>query len=227
MKKAKVMYKGWVIEEVDLDTIISISESSAKIIDSEGREFLSDSGLPVHAHDFANDRWSIRRFNITLAFLEKHIPGGSTILDLGTVNGLGNFLASKGYKVTNTQGEDFDYIRPLDLWPYGRHDAITAFEIFEHLIDPFCLLRSLPDRRLVASVPLRLWFTPAYRGRDGNLAGRHYHEFEDWQFLWLLDKAGWRVVDSIKITSPSFTLGLRTLLRWATPRYLFVYAEKK
>ena len=26
-----------------------------------------------------------------------------------------------------------------------------------------------------------------------NIRDRHYHEFEDWQFDWLLEKSGWQV----------------------------------
>ena len=39
-------------------------------------------------------------------------------------------------------------------------------------------------------VPLNLWFASAYRNKT-DLWDRHYHEFEDWQFDWLLEKAGW------------------------------------
>jgi hypothetical protein len=27
---------------------------------------------------------------------------------------------------------------------------------------------------------------------------RHYHEFEDWQLDWLLEKTGWKIIDSQK-----------------------------
>ena len=56
--------------------------------------------------------------------------------------------------------------------------------------------------------------------------GRHFHEFEDWQFDWLLEKAGGRVVRSEKWTSPSRVLGFRPLLRRITPRYYAVEAER-
>ncbi|MBT8179158.1 MAG: methyltransferase, partial [Eudoraea sp.] len=56
---------------------------------------------------------------------------------------------------------------------------------------------------------------------------RHYHEFEAWQFDWLLDKAGWKIKDSSKWTNPAGKLGFRPLLRLFTPRYYIVYAERK
>ncbi|TFG72809.1 MAG: methyltransferase, partial [Flavobacteriales bacterium] len=56
---------------------------------------------------------------------------------------------------------------------------------------------------------------------------RHYHEFEDWQFNWLLDKAGWEVIATEKFTNPIKKVGLRPLLRSFTPRYYLVLAKRK
>ena len=55
---------------------------------------------------------------------------------------------------------------------------------------------------------------------------RHYHEFEDWQFDWLLEKAGWNIKKRQKWTSPISKIGIRPILRKFTPRYYAVYAEK-
>ena len=55
----------------------------------------------------------------------------------------------------------------------------------------------------------------------------HYHEFEDWQFDWLLEKAGWEIKARKKWTNPTNKIGFRPILRWFTPRYYIVYAEKK
>ena len=41
-------------------------------------------------------------------------------------------------------------------------DLITSFEIFEHMLAPFNILRELKTDKLIASVPLKLWFTDAY-----------------------------------------------------------------
>ena len=55
---------------------------------------------------------------------------------------------------------------------------------------------------------------------------RHYHEFEDWQLDWLLEKTGWKIMDRKKWTNPVKKFGLRPLLRKFTNRYYIVYAEK-
>jgi hypothetical protein len=180
--------------------------------------------FPIHRDDFLHDRWSLRRYNLTLAFIEKHISEGSNILDLGTENGLGNFISEAGYNVVNTRGEDFD-TDYKELRSYKLVDAVTALEVLEHLMSPLQVLQNVPGKKLIASVPLRLWFAPAFKNKN-NPAGWHYHEFEQWQFDWLLEKAGWEIVDRAKYTSPSFALGFRTLLRWVTPRIYIVYAER-
>jgi hypothetical protein len=55
---------------------------------------------------------------------------------------------------------------------------------------------------------------------------RHYHEFEDWQLDWLLEKTGWKIIDRMKFTHPVKKLVFVPLLRWFTNRYYLVYAEK-
>ena len=105
-------------------------------------------------------------------------------------------------------------------------EVVTAFEILEHLVAPFNVLRAIPGDKLLASVPLRLWFASAYRSRTDPW-DRHYHEFEDWQFDWLLEKAGWQVKDRLQWTHPVRKIGFRPLLRRFTPRYYLVYAERK
>jgi hypothetical protein len=65
---------------------------------------------------------------------------------------------------------------------------------------------------------------PAYSKTD--MWDRHYHEFEDWQLDWLLEKTGWKIIDSQKWTNPVNKFGIRPLLRYFTNRYYIVYAEK-
>ena len=165
-----------------------------------------------------------KRYRETLTFLEKHIPKTSTILDLGVQNPFSTIMMDKGYDVTNTSGEDLD----IDLKAVinTSTDVITAFEIFEHLIAPFNILRAIKANKLVATVPLRLWFSSAYRSKTDSW-DRHYHEFEDWQFDWLLEKAGWEIKDRKKWTHPVKKIGVRPILRYFTPRYYAVYAERK
>lgn len=182
--------------------------------------------FPKGSIDFPQDRWHLRRYELTMIFLRKHVPAGSYILDLGTENALSDIMKSQGYDVINTSGEDLDFGVDLSRQPsviFDTPDVVTAFEILEHLVNPFGLLRDLKCQRLVVSVPLRLWFAKSYN-RDKN--DRHFHEFEPWQFDWLLEKAGWKILDRELHTSPTFKLGFRSILRWITPRWLFVYAER-
>ena len=165
-----------------------------------------------------------KRFERTLSFLQNHISTEESILDLGIENPFSKLMVEKGYSVENTQGEDLD----LDFTVVINSNAkvVTAFEIFEHLVAPFNVLRKIKAKKLVASIPLKLWFSPAYRSPTDPW-DRHYHEFEDWQFDWLLEKSGWIIKDRAKWTNPVKKIGLRPLLRNFTPRYYVVYAERK
>ena len=164
-----------------------------------------------------------KRFQHTLSFLEKHISKEESILDLGIENPFSKIMTDEGFSVENTKGEDLD----LDYSSVQNSTAsvVTAFEIFEHLIAPFNVLRELKANKLVASIPMRLWFSPAYRSKTDRW-DRHYHEFEDWQFDWLLEKAGWEIKDTAKWTNPVKKIGIRPILRSFTPRYYIVYAER-
>ncbi len=164
-----------------------------------------------------------KRYKYTFQFLETHISKTSKILDLGVKNPFTELMLGHGYTVENTKGEDLD----LDTSTIEQSNAnvITAFEIFEHLLSPFTVLKSIKANRLVASVPLKLWFSSAYRSKTDKW-DRHYHEFEDWQFNWLLEKAGWKIIATEKWTNPTKKIGVRPILRWFTPRYYIVYAER-
>ena len=126
--------------------------------------------------------------------------------------------------MTNTSGEDLDL--NTTAVKNTTVDAVTAFEIFEHLLAPFNVLKAIETDKLVASIPLKLWFSPAYQSKTDKW-DRHYHEFEDWQFDWLLEKAGWEIKKREKFTHPVKKLGFRPILRLFTPRYYLVYAERK
>ena len=164
-----------------------------------------------------------KRFKHTIEFLKAHITTSETILDLGVVNPFTTIMQEHGFYVENTKGEDLD----IDSSAILNSDAnvLTAFEIFEHLLSPFTVLKSIKTDKLVASVPLKLWFSSAYRSKT-DMLDRHYHEFEDWQFDWLLEKAGWKIIDRQKWTNPTKKIGIRPILRWFTPRYYIVYAER-
>ena len=164
-----------------------------------------------------------KRYRHTLEFLQEHVPAPASILDLGVRNPFSEIMEKAGYSVANTSGEDLD----LDTRAVSSTEAevVTAFEIFEHLLAPFNVLKEMKAGKLVASIPLRLWFSPAYRSKT-DLWDRHFHEFEDWQFDWLLQKSGWEIKARHKWTNPVNRIGLRPLLRRFTPRYYIVDAER-
>ena len=118
-----------------------------------------------------------------------------------------------------------DYEKAKEIVKNYDVDAITAFEIFEHLIAPFNILNEIKSTKLIASVPLNLWFAKAYKSSTDKW-DRHYHEFEDWQFDWLLEKSNWKIEKKEKWTSPIKKIGFRPILRTFTPRYYIVYATK-
>lgn len=165
-----------------------------------------------------------KRYSKTLNFLQKSVPEPAKILDLGVENPFTEIMRKSGYEVSNTFGEDLDL--NIESLKNSTADLVTAFEIFEHLLAPFNVLREIKAKKLVATVPLRLWFSPAYQNKNDE-RDRHFHEFEDWQFDWLLEKAGWKIKNREKWTNPVKKIGIRPLLRNITPRYYAVYAERK
>ncbi len=164
-----------------------------------------------------------KRYKITKAFLKELVSKEDCILDLGVSNPFSEILKNEGYTITNTKGEDLDVdTRAVQT---NQYDVVTAFEIFEHLVSPFNVLNDIKATKLVASVPLKLWFASAYRSKTDQW-DRHYHEFEDWQFDWLLEKAGWSIKKREKFTNPVKKIGFRPIMRRFTPRYYLIYAER-
>ena len=164
------------------------------------------------------------RMQRTVSFVEKLIKPSDKILDLGPENPLSRIFIDKGYDVQNTPENidlDFDY----QVVKQTGIDVVTAFEILEHLVSPFPLLNSINAKKLIASIPLRLWFSESYWNEKDPL-DRHYHEFEPRQFHMLLEKAGWKVKKSEKWKHGVGKIGIRPLLRKITPRYYIVYCEK-
>ncbi|SHG04383.1 hypothetical protein SAMN05444483_104208 [Salegentibacter echinorum] len=164
-----------------------------------------------------------KRYKETLEFLESVIDPSEKILDLGVENPFSKILKEHNYKVENTQGEDLDI--DTSAVQTSGYDVVTAFEIFEHLVAPYNVLKDIQANKLVATVPLKLWFSNAYRSKT-DMRDRHFHEFEDWQFDWLLEKAGWNIKRRKKWTNPVKKIGVRPVLRHFTPRYYAVYAER-
>ena len=169
-------------------------------------------------------KYKERRYTKTISFLEKVAPPPLRILDLGTENPFSKIMKQKGYEVCNTNGEDLD--AEFDVVNHYAVDMVAAFEIFEHMLAPFNILKEIKCGRLVASVPLKLWFASAYWNEKDDW-DKHYHEFEPKQFDFLLRKTGWKIVASEKWTSANpWKFGIRPFLRNFVPRYYIVYCEK-
>ena len=165
-----------------------------------------------------------KRYDHTIKFLKKHIATDERILDLGVVNPFSELMKKEGYNVQNTEGEDLDI--DFDLTKYEPYTVLTGFEILEHLLAPLNVLRSAKCDKLMLTIPLKYWFSPAYQSKTDPW-DRHYHEFEDWQFDWLIEKAGFEIKDRVKWKNPGKTFGIRPLLRNFYPRYYGIYAERK
>ena len=165
-----------------------------------------------------------KRYRITLEFLKKYIDTNEEILDLGVPNPFSKIMTENNYNVSNTCGEDLD--TEFSSVNKSKASTVTAFEIFEHLVAPFNILREIKAEKLIASVPLKLWFSSAYKNPNDKW-DRHYHEFEAWQFDWLLEKSGWEIVSRKKWTNPTKKIGFRPILRLFIPRYYIVYAVRK
>ena len=126
------------------------------------------------------------RFDRTLEFINKSEFKPKKILDLGPDNTFAEILRNKGYQVVNTGMVDLDD-QPEIVQKFDDIDCITSFEIFEHLVAPYNVLRKLPKVKMFISVPLNLWFSPAFRNKNDKW-DQHYHEFEEKQFNFLLQK---------------------------------------
>lgn len=175
-------------------------------------------------YHFDNSRAKKRRYQKTLGFLRSGIQPPATVFDLGTPNAFSEIMMQNGFTVINTKGEDLD--ENPEAIGHIEADVATAFEIFEHLLNPLGVLKAIKADKLIASIPLSLWFAKAYRNKNDRW-DQHFHEFEDWQFDWLLEKAGWEIVRREKWTSPILVPGIRPLLRACTPRYYVVEARRK
>ena len=168
--------------------------------------------------------YPFRRYKKTMLFLKKHIAVGSTILDLGVANPLSILMKEHGYLVINTQGENLDeeYLHLNEV----EADVVTSFEVFEHMFVPYNFLMNTTHKRIMISVPLKVWFAKAYWNKNDE-RDRHYHEFEPRQLDYLLEKTGWKIIDrEIWHGPPGSVRGIRPFVRFFYPTYYIVYCEK-
>ena len=95
-----------------------------------------------------------KRFKHTLEFLQKYITTQETIFDLGVPNPFSKIMEENGYTVKNTIGEDLD--NNQNALQSEDYTVFTAFEIFEHLLNPYTVLQNVKCDKLLISIPLRL-----------------------------------------------------------------------
>jgi len=170
------------------------------------------------------EKYKTERFERTLGFLKSAANMSDKILDLGPANDLSQLMKAAGFDVTNTPlGMDLDL--DYDIVKDEKYTIITAFEIFEHMVSPFTLLSAIKADKLIASVPLNLWFAKAYWNKNDPF-DRHYHEFEERQFNMLLEKSGWDIVKSEKWIGKTGEFGIRPFLRRITPRFYIVFCRR-
>ena len=163
------------------------------------------------------------RYKKTLKMLKEVCPAPAVIFDLGVRNPFTEIMKQNNYKVYNTGGEDFDDNPNISI--PGDVDLVTGFEIIEHLLSPYPMLKTIKAKRIFLTVPIKLWISTAYKSKT-DPRDRHYHEFEPWQFDWLVEKAGWKIIKREYWKNPSNKIGLRPLLRKFTNRYYAIYAER-
>ncbi len=85
-----------------------------------------------------------KRFKLTLEFLQKHVSTSETIFDFGVPNPFSKIMEENGYTVKNTNGEDLD--NDQTALQTEDYTVFTAFEIFEHLLNPYTILKKCKMR---------------------------------------------------------------------------------
>ncbi len=91
-----------------------------------------------------------KRFGHTLEFLKKHVTTSETILDLGVENPFSKIMKQEGFSVSNTKGEDLDVDQ--STLQNENYSVTTAFEIFEHLLNPYTVLQNIKSEKLFISI---------------------------------------------------------------------------
>jgi len=169
------------------------------------------------------------RHKKTLKLVQRHIPQLSKVLDLGDRSELSEIMNDLGYRINHTT-----ILGDLDYLTFGIQDStithVTAFEVLEHLVNPFTILYNFPrGTKLLATVPLRLWFMKPCWPKDKTKLpyNGHYHEFLEREFDFLLEKAGYRITYKEKWRGQERVTGIRPLLRLFYKRYYAVVAIKQ
>ncbi len=164
--------------------------------------------VPVESREYAQD--ARRRFTATLAFLAAPAP---PLLDLGPPNALAREIERRfGVRADHTEEHDLDR-EPLAGIRPGPYATITAFEIFEHLMNPLFVLDGCREVLRPGGV---LYLTVPRRHPHEWLFGKsseHFHEFALDELRWLLEKSGFDVVTLEAANTSTLAMGVRPVLR--------------
>ena len=106
----------------------------------------------------------IYRYKKTLKMLKEVCPEPTVIFDLGVRNPFSEIMRQNNYKVYNTSGEDLDDHPNIEI--PGDVELVTGFEILEHLVSPYPLLKNIKANRIFLTVPIKLWFSKAYKKKQ-------------------------------------------------------------
>jgi len=168
-----------------------------------------------------NNKRTEERWDRTLDLMKRFaLPG--TILDLGLANEMSANLRKEGYMIYNL---DIDLNNEYLKLKHQDVNTVTAFEVLEHILTPYEVLKSLNTNRVIITVPLKVWFSSAYWGKHDYDV--HFHEFEPKQLLHLCTKAGYKVIYQEKWKYDNFVeLGVRPILRHIWPSWMAVVLEK-
>lgn len=173
----------------------SIYEAEVNVFESDGNAgYYFD-----HQTNLANSRRK-------LAFVQEHLPSGSSLLDAGA--NFGHFLSvsseryrARGFDISpaavaasrerfgvdNAVGSVYD--PPGDGAPW---DAITSWDVIEHLADPLQALRCLHERLRPGG-----WLflsTPDAGSLIGRLLGRHWHYLDPVQHITVFSRRSLRAL---------------------------------
>ncbi len=205
-KKGKVVYA--------INTIIEEATPLIKVnYFQENRVFHMDPKKKIIKH---KNHAYLTRLSNTKSLMLKYVSKDSKILDLGPDNSLRTELKKIGFAIegTGTQNLDSNWITPPS-------DVVTAFEIIEHLRNPYVVLKSIQAKKLILSVPLNVWFSKPY-WNDSDPFSTHFHEFYPKQIKSLLDVTGWNVIHEEKWKWKKSPLKPRPLLRRFGPWYSWI-----
>lgn len=162
----------------------------------------------------------LSRRNRTLCLVQQNVNGLKIIYDMGDVSPM-RYELERDYFVKTLPYKDYNDLN-MDSF---RNEVFVSFKVFEHIFSPYHFLKATQPLLLICTVPLKIPFVPIHWSKDKR--DRHYHEFEEKQFLWMLEEAGYEIIYKKKWWYNRLPIGIRTLLRYIFPSWLAVVARRK